>query len=205
MKEFDWQHIWDQQSGQAEEFFAQIDPELEALSRQKSQGVTQRIIRNSSWELAITLLMAVSFPFMLPIGSLSFWIFTLGISAIALSSVWLYLRLHRQLRLVPQENVLTAVREKVRIIRTFIRHLHLFMYLLFPLSFLMGFVSGLLQDPAHQMDREFWGVVGVSLLVFLPLMFLMIWVFKKTYIHWLYGKHLQRLEEVLAGLEKPED
>ncbi|MEM7658315.1 MAG: hypothetical protein AAF399_19470 [Bacteroidota bacterium] len=201
MKEFDWQQVWEQQSGQAEEYFAQIDPELEAISRQRSQGVTQHIIRNSSWELGLTLLMSVSFPFLMPMGSMAFWVMTIGIAVIALVSVWLYLGLHRQLRMVPQADVLTAVREKIRIIRAFMRHLDLFMYIFFPVGFLVGFISGLLNNTDLPVSNEFWMIVGTSLLLFLPLMFALVWVFKKTYIHWLYGKHLQRLEEVLRGLE----
>jgi len=204
MNESEWQNVWEQQTGQADEFYARIDPELEALSRKKSMGLTQKIIRNSSWELGITILMMIGVPLMHPYGTAQFWVLTMSLLVIGGTASYLYVRLHEQLRKITQADLLTALTKKVEVIQTFIRMLYLYLYVFLPLSFVVGLISGMLGDASPPEGAAWWIAIGSSTLIFTPILLLTIWLSKRFYIRWLYGQYLEELETILRSLTQTE-
>lgn len=203
MQEFDLDQLWSRAGEAAHAHYHKIEGQIEAMARKRSQNILYRVLRNSRYELWLSALMVPPFIWVFK-GASFLWLFLL-LAATALGfSIYLYVKLRNSLYAVNQYDSRHALAEYVRILRQYIRRLHVYTYLLVPIGFYVGFFGSMMEEPRPFYWEEDGLKLVFSVLLSAPLLVGLIWFIKHKYIYWLYGRHLDELEDTLAELELDE-
>lgn len=186
--------LWKKSNAQAGQYYGEIEEELIKKASKESQGLFARIRRNIIIELWLSVIVALGFPFFFWHNKMEFAIVaTLVIIALAVTFYY-YLGYLKQVKDVNEPNVLEALKTKEKILTAYVKRLYWIFYIALPLGFFMGLVFG---------DQEFILFSLKTLIqvaVAVPILILVLWLGRK-YIHALYGKHLEHLREIIAGLQ----
>ncbi len=200
MQEFDLQKIWKKAEQAANEYYRDIEPEVIRLASQRSNNILRKVLRNSLAELSFTLIFVGFILLFFGSNVYLFWTFlVVGFLAISFS-LYIYVELKQKLKAVPQSGLQQALKANIQILSQYINRLYLYTYLFLPIGFYMGTFPGILDHEAFgspKMIKELLVITAIGI----PLLLLTGWFIKKKYIYWLYGRHLEELEEVLTHLE----
>ncbi len=199
MEEQDLKNIWHKTDKQAGEYYEGIAPEILKKAKKSSHDILARVRMNIMIELWLSGITTVAFPLLF----LNNWILlvssTLLIVWAMIATLRVYLGYLRRMKAVNEENLLDSLTKKVEILGGWVKRVKRMVFFFSTLGYLFGMFIAVAEDGFVM--RE-WGspkeilIEAVVTLVFLGLFLL----FCERYVHWMYGRKLNRLKEVLNGL-----
>lgn len=201
MQEFDLQKIWGQGDQAAKAHYRSIEPEVEQMATRRSSNVLRKVLRNALAELSFSLLCIGLIVLFFDSDTNVFWAFVAAGIAASIISGYFFIRLRKKLKAVPQTNLRESLMANIQILRQFVNRLYLYTYLFLPIGFYVGALSSM-SDHSEIFSPSGLKTLLVITAIGIPLLLLMGWFVKAKYIRWLYGKHLEELEGILAHLEK---
>lgn len=184
---------WNQSGEREKQALRKHEGEYEKLAQKSSNDIFDRIRKNIQWEISASIIVMIGFPFFF----LKHPVFLAIIIALLLLSAVASFKVYREylngIRAFNQLTVIESLGKKLEVLKKYIRHLHLLIYLFAPIAFAVGFTFELKQGDLTAQQLLF--LIAFSL----PFLALFIWLCKK-YIHALYGKHYQRLKSIYSDL-----
>ncbi|MEO1434355.1 MAG: hypothetical protein AAFV80_02380 [Bacteroidota bacterium] len=197
----DWQDIWGQDGTNADQYFAQLEPEMDRIVRQRSKSVTDKIRRNMIFELWILLAIAIAGLIYLDVGTKTWWYLLVFLTAIYTWVIYTYGRVLRLFRTVETKPIREALQIKIQIYGGFIQRLKWVTNLILPLAAFSSMAFSLYQDWDQPTVQEvILYCLKKTWLIALLLIPLAWWV-NTYYIHWLYGRYLEEMMELYENLD----
>ena len=203
MQDHDLQGLWHQGDAKAQEFYKRVASQVETWAKQRSQDLLSKLRRFLLIELwaSVAIVLVILVAQYREINS-QFYAFVVLFVIVLTISFWWYLRVLHKMAVLNSLPTLESVKGRVQILGQFIRHLRTFMYVGIPFGFFAGAFLQHLGQPAKP-DEQWWVYYVVMILIGVPVVILILWLFNRLYINRLYTPILRGYEEVLAKLEAP--
>lgn len=191
------QNLWQaKQTGDESNYYHLIENELIKKAKMKSNDIFSQVRKNMIIELWASGLILLVVPFIFNPQSTLHIIFLILLVISLIISIKVYGSYLTQINRIQSENMLTALKSKAALLRTYIKRLKWYVYFISPVAFYIGFGMSLETHQGFELTSELLFKVAFGL----PFLGLFIWLMSK-YIHALYGKHLEKLEDILIGFE----
>jgi hypothetical protein len=116
-------------------------------------------------------------------------------------SLKLYLSLRRDIKKVNQQRVLESLEEYIRIIRLYIYRSKRFVYIVTPVTYVLGYAMALAESDITFTLQEVLIVLGSMIAFGVPVVWLMVWLTNKQYYRLMYEKHVVQLEAIRNRLK----
>lgn len=173
----------------------EADLEIKKITHAKSHDLFAKIRRNIIVELALSTIVAIGFPFFFTGDKLYFWIIVILLACSVAATFFVYGRYLRDMNQLNEVSLLQSLEKKISILSRYVRQLHVYMYIIAPVSFFIGF-SYRLHDDHIELKR--W----IYLIAFsLPFLVLFMWLCNR-YVYALYGKYLKQVKGLFDDLNE---
>jgi hypothetical protein len=199
MEDQDLKNIWQKADRKAVEYYVGIAPEILTKAKKGSHDILARVRKNIIIELWLSAITTVTFPFLL----LNNWIVlvtgTLLIGWAMIATLRVYLGYLKQMKAVNEENLLDALSKKVAILSGWVKRVKWMIYFFSTLGYFFGMFIAIAEDGFEMRD---WGnpkEILIEATVTLLFLGVFLWLCDR-YVHWMYGKKLKKLREILNGL-----
>lgn len=197
----DFNDLWNASTADAHTHFSRIHQRLDASVKRQSKGVLDRVLRNSLGELVVTVLLCLIMMRMGKEEGIPFEPLLVVTVVATCFAAYLYLKLRKEIQSVQTQSIKENLGTHVSILRRFVNRLNSYLLYLMPVSYLVGIA---LSGMKGQWPIEDWGAylktMGIAALVGIPILVLLIWATRKYYVHALYGRHLEELEQLHADV-----
>lgn len=202
MNTFDINKIWNSDAGKARNHFDSVKENVEKLAKRKSDNILHKIKRKLIIELIVSTILIVA----LGVGVFHFSekVFFSYVVIVLLAfvlSIRLFWKLFRDINLVKEKSVVVSLEKTIDIINYYIRQSKILVYVLTPVGFIVGFLSGAIAEGIDYTLHNLLVLGGVLLVVGVPSVILIIWLVNKKYYKVMYEKHVHELEEILENLK----
>lgn len=200
MEEKDLQGLWNHSGEKASDYYGEIEGEVLRKAKSQSHSILQKVRRNIIKELVASAVAAVAFPFFIKDNAIIFWLTALVMALAMGFTLKVYLGYLKDIKQINDGNVVTGLEKKARVLSGYIKQVITLVYIFAPIGFMLG-LAMTAADHGFTFNEEFGlNEVIIQFVIGIPFLFVTFWGFKK-YIHWLYGRHLQSLNELLDGLK----
>lgn len=193
MKEDSLKGIWNKGDVNAKKYFTEIEESVIDKAQKSSNDVIQKVKRNAIAELVASVIIVIcylfyfsNFPYFLIIGAILILLLAL--------TIWFYASFLTSINKAEKSSVLDTLKAKLAILKKYVKWMMLLIYILSPVAFYFGFSFSFFQT-----NKIGWELV-IAIIISLPFLFAFIWGCKK-YLHWLYGKNIEKLTAIVDGLE----
>lgn len=165
----------------------------------KSRDIFRKIKRNMITELIVSAFIAVYAPLLFQDNPTSFW-FMVVLMVIAVAvTIKIYGNYFIRMRDLNEPALIDSLKAKESILSTYVRRLKMTVYVLAPISFIAAQFFPLHNEGDHNLNE-----ILLSTAVGIPILLFFMWLMLK-YIHWLYGKYLVELRNLIAQWESGVD
>ncbi|MEQ8237609.1 MAG: hypothetical protein RIA69_00280 [Cyclobacteriaceae bacterium] len=185
--------VWKGMGQNEKRVLNQHEDEFLKIAQSRTNDIFTKIRNNIYWELGISVLCALFFPFLFLNEPVFFWIIT-ALMVVSLGfGLVVYLRYLRDLSALNESSIIESLRKKVNILSRYVKQLYFLMYIFAPIGFVCGFTFSL--------DMEEIGLTQILIMaaISIPFLVLVIWLGRK-YIHLLYGRHLKKIENIYSEM-----
>lgn len=193
MKEDSLKGIWNKGDDNAKKYFEEIEESVLEKVQKSSNDVLQKVKRNAIAELIASVIIVVcylfyfsNFPNFSIIGAILILLLAL--------TIWFYVSFLTSIKKAEKSSVLDTLKAKLSILKKYVKWMTLLIYIFSPVAFYFGFSFSFFQT------NEIGSELAIAVIISLPFLFAFIWGCKK-YLHWLYGKNIEKLTAIVDGLE----
>lgn len=200
MSELDLNKLWNSDD-KPQEHYRRVCDSVEALARKNSSNILKKIERKTKIEVYVSIFIIVAVGYYLfAFDSRTLYGYIPLIAVVSWFSFRLYFRLRKQIRVVNQSNVITALQSYIRIMNQYVKRSRFYVYIFTPLGFVVGLMMGMMQNEIPLELEAILIFAGTMLVVGVPMVLIMIWLFGKKYYGWMYQSHINQFQEVLNSL-----
>lgn len=205
MKEFDLNSIWNQADKKADSWYQELRPELEAMARQKNDGVLQRIRRLVEMEMIFSVLLIIG----MGIYGRAMEPLILALVLVTLIGVlFISYRYHQtfrnQIEAVPTMNIKASTKAHLQHLTNYRQRLVRLSMVFLPFGLGIGFVAGFAMGTDNDLGKistlDFW----LKNIPFLLIATVLCYFFVHWYYRFFIGSQEDELKAVLARLDAEE-
>ena len=137
---------WNRGSEQEKQVLKQHQGEYLRLVRSQSNDVFAKIKKNIFWEVIISVIISVIFPFLFWNDPIFFWIIVglMLVAAVVGGSV--YRRYLLDMKQLNESSLVESLEKKLKILSHYVKRLYIYLYVFAPLGFVVGLAFALQEE-----------------------------------------------------------
>lgn len=192
------QNLWQSKpTGEESKYYHQIENELLKKAQMNSNDIFSQVRKNMLIELWASGIILLAVPFIINLESIIHIVFLALLVISVIITIKVYGSYLSQIKRIQSESIHTALKKKASLLKTYIKRLKWYVYIISPIAFYLGFGMGLETHGEVAFNMK----LLIKMAIAIPFLILFFWGMSK-YIYALYGKHLEKIEEILLGFEK---
>ena len=199
MEEFDLNAIWKNSDKEASDYYDQLEGEVMRMARQRSSNIIQRMKQNALIELIAGIALWIGLFFFFAENPLIGYLLGGGI-LLYLGTGYSVYRMLKKFRSINTKNVKESVAGYLQLFRKSYQRTKILLYIVMPIGYTLGFMMGFIEAGGDWSDMvQPWTlliILGVSAVV----LGVIVWFVTRKYMHWMYGKYIEELQEVHDNL-----
>ena len=195
MQEFNLENIWQADIERSQQFYQLVEPQLLSLAREKSTHILNKIERNLFVEFIVSVLFwaGVLFLFSTKANFVYFVLFAIFVWGI---TAYFYWQQYQKLKFINLQNIKASISTTLAVLKNTYRRMKIFLYFLLPAGYVFGFLFGIFQIGSLMRRLENWMIVAPIILFSIVVLILFMWFVNRKYLHQMYGKHIEDLQEL---------
>ena len=199
MQEFDLKAIWDMEQQPAHTYYRSIEPKLMDLAKQRSKNILAQLKKNVLTESMLGILIWLVVLYLLS-GHSYFTGVLIFVVLVYTISIYHAYQLFQQIKTINASDIRQSLTALIKIFKKAYNRSRILLYLFLPLGYIIGFMAGWSRTFATPIFNPDWQTALPIFMVSILLLISLIWFSSQKYMKWMYGRHIQRLEEILQSL-----